>query len=59
MDNILKNLRETLERNYVITDDLLCQVITQFMQERNMNAISIMLEIEDQKAKTKIMGGLK
>lgn len=59
MDNILKNLRETLERNYVITDDLLCQVITQFMKERNMDAISIMLEIENQTAKIKIMGGLK
>ena len=59
MDNILKHLKEDLESKYVITNDLLCQVITQFMKERNMDTISIMLEIENQTAKIKIMGGLK
>lgn len=59
MDNILKNLRETLEKGYVITNDLLGQVITQFMKERNIDIISIMGEMEDQTTKMKIMGGSK
>lgn len=57
MENILKNFRENLENEHVITEDLLCKVITQFMKERNMKIISIIGEIKDKKTQIKIMGG--
>lgn len=56
MDNILK---KQLEENHVITQDLLCQVIAQFMLERDIQTISIMQEIneKDKTAEITMMGG--
>lgn len=59
MNNKLKNLKENLKKENVITQELLCQVITQFMIERNIQTISIMQEIneKDNNVEMRMMGG--
>lgn len=59
MNNKLKNLKENLKKENVITQELLCQVIAQFMIERNIQTISIMQEIneKDNNVEMRMMGG--
>ena len=59
MNNKLKNLKENLKKENVITQEVLCQVIAQFMIERNIQTISIMQEIneKDNNVEMRMMGG--